>query len=203
MHWHRYLTHALVHAHVPHMLLNLVSFVGFGPYLERFLGSVQLLYVTALLAVVPGFIYCALAYAMYMVPGMPFMLNACLVGFSGTLFGLLVLYVYQFLNRETVKLLGIVAVPSIAVRLPVRTPVRPASLTAARCRGCCFSCSRCCRASPSLVTCLASSAGTCTCRGRSRGCSPAHSCCASWRACCLLSHPSAASCRTTTPMRCR
>lgn len=96
VHWqvHRLLTSALWHTGVVHAALNLLTLVPLGSALERSLGSVQFAGLVVLVGGLADAVYIVAAYAAALFPawlGGGGLLAQCAVGFSGVLFGLLVI----------------------------------------------------------------------------------------------------------------
>ena len=95
-HWqvHRLVTSAFWHTGVVHAALNLLTLMPLGSALERSLGSAQFGLLVLLVNALADGVYIVLAYAAALCPawlGGGGLLAQCAVGFSGVLFGLLVI----------------------------------------------------------------------------------------------------------------
>lgn len=87
---YRIVTAALFHAGLLHVALNMMAFLPLGASLERTMGSLHLLWLVLLLAFLGDAAYVAIAYAAAAAQ-LPAFLTQCAVGFSGVLFGLIVI----------------------------------------------------------------------------------------------------------------
>ena len=84
----RVLTSAVFHASLLHVAFNMLAFIPLGSALERHIGSLQLLWLIALLVTLGAALYLGAAYAAA-AAGFPALLGHCAVGFSGVVFGLI------------------------------------------------------------------------------------------------------------------
>eukprot|EP00041_Stephanoeca_diplocostata_P016459 m.324283 g.324283 ORF g.324283 m.324283 type:complete len:338 (-) comp20371_c0_seq9:538-1551(-) len=109
---HRLWTHTMVHTGWLHLVLNMMTLVPFGPKVELHTGTVQFINVVLQFSFWGSIIYLALVFAIDAV-GLDSSLDyACVIGFSGVLLGLLVVYVYKFSTNESIRVFGIIPVPN-------------------------------------------------------------------------------------------
>lgn len=85
---HRLLLSSLIHLDEAHLLYNMLSFVHKGVTLETQMGSAPFAALIVYLAFVAHVLYCAVALALSAAAASPQLLNSCVAGFSGVLFGL-------------------------------------------------------------------------------------------------------------------
>lgn len=74
-------------------MFNMLALVPLGSELERFMGSVRLLYIMMLLAMSNAILHLLIAFLVAHNPFHPFeyLMNECAIGFSGILFSLIVI----------------------------------------------------------------------------------------------------------------
>lgn len=111
---HRILTYAIAHSTFIHILFNLISFLSIARRMERDLGSTRFGCTIVLLSNTVAFLYITLALLGRMIFRDWSSFDSCVVGFSGVLFALLVIYVYKFAVTENILLAGFIPVPSTA-----------------------------------------------------------------------------------------
>lgn len=111
---YRILTYAMSHANLFHLAFNLISFLSVARRMERDMGSTRFGCTIVLLSNTVAFLYITVAIIGRMVFRDWDVFESCVVGFSGVLFALLVIFVYQFAVTEAIMLAGFIPVPSTA-----------------------------------------------------------------------------------------
>eukprot|EP00798_Chlamydomonas_sp_ICE-L_P010175 gene10175-8080_t len=86
----RLLTAVLVHGSLMHLGFNMLIFVPISQSLENMMGTVMVSYLIMLLILVAGSIYVIGAYAIWFLGVYPMIVHHCAIGFSGIIFGLIV-----------------------------------------------------------------------------------------------------------------
>ncbi|RMZ52194.1 hypothetical protein APUTEX25_001584, partial [Auxenochlorella protothecoides] len=110
----RLLTSSLFHTGGIHLLFNMVALLQVGVPLERLLGSVQLSWLVATLSVLSNCLYVGLALAAGLPPlGWSQPSFQCVLGFSGVLFGLIVVHA-EVAHIASYSLFGAVTIPARA-----------------------------------------------------------------------------------------
>jgi membrane associated rhomboid family serine protease len=99
---------------VLHLLFNLISFLSIARRMERDMGSTRFGCVMFLLSNMVAFVYLTIAFLSRYIFYQSSLFESCVVGFSGVLFALVVVFVYQFSVSEAVMLAGVIPVPSTA-----------------------------------------------------------------------------------------
>lgn len=100
--WYRFLTYGFVHGNVMHLLLNMISLYFLGQAVESRYGRWEFLRFYLLTIVLTGVVYGLLR----LLPGMPSM---PVVGASGAVVGVSMLYVYNY-PQATIMFAGIIPV---------------------------------------------------------------------------------------------
>eukprot|EP00040_Diaphanoeca_grandis_P030626 m.181429 g.181429 ORF g.181429 m.181429 type:complete len:345 (+) comp32065_c1_seq1:321-1355(+) len=108
----RLLSHAFVHSSWLHLLLNMLSLIPFAPKIELHLGSLQFLNVLVQFAVWSSLIYIFVTFIITILSDSSQLDTTCVVGFSGVLFGLMVVYIYKFSVKESIKVFGLFSIPN-------------------------------------------------------------------------------------------
>jgi len=111
--FYRLVTAAGFHVGVLHILLNMMSFLPLGATLERLLGTFQFMWLILLFDFLCGSIHFLLAAASFFNPLFSYsnFINECAVGFSGVIFGLLVVNIEKSQN-PTSSVFGFFSVPA-------------------------------------------------------------------------------------------
>lgn len=107
----RIVTHAFVHTGWFHLILNMMTLISFGPKVELHLGSIQFANVVLQFSIWGALIYTIMAFAVDIVHESD-LDGTCVLGFSGVLFALLVVFVYKFSTSESVKVFGLFPIPN-------------------------------------------------------------------------------------------
>lgn len=100
------------HADLLHLLLNLMAFVPLGNALERTIGSVQMLHLVLLCGITAGLLHGGLAELTDAAFRTASSAHECIVGISGVIFALLVIYLLWTDPHERLSLFGLVAIPA-------------------------------------------------------------------------------------------
>ncbi|KAG2425342.1 hypothetical protein HXX76_013756 [Chlamydomonas incerta] len=87
---YRLLTSVLVHGGLLHVTFNMLAFVPMACSLERLVGTVQFTYLLLLITVLAGLVYTAASFLLFYSHVLPAAMRQCAIGFSGVIFGLIV-----------------------------------------------------------------------------------------------------------------
>ncbi|KAG2430738.1 hypothetical protein HYH02_013577 [Chlamydomonas schloesseri] len=87
---YRLLTSVLVHGGLLHVTFNMLAFVPMACSLERLVGTVQFAYLLLLFTVLAGSVYTATSFLLFYSHVLPGAMRQCAIGFSGVIFGLIV-----------------------------------------------------------------------------------------------------------------
>lgn len=108
---YRIVTASVVHIGLLHVAFNMLAFVPIGSSLERILGTVQFTHLTLLIIFLESCLYILAAYALVLLHIYPTVLHECAIGFSGTIFGLIVVDNAQS-SASHRSILGLFTVPA-------------------------------------------------------------------------------------------
>eukprot|EP00195_Chlamydomonas_chlamydogama_P010854 CAMPEP_0202911522 /NCGR_PEP_ID=MMETSP1392-20130828/55193_1 /ASSEMBLY_ACC=CAM_ASM_000868 /TAXON_ID=225041 /ORGANISM="Chlamydomonas chlamydogama, Strain SAG 11-48b" /LENGTH=388 /DNA_ID=CAMNT_0049602061 /DNA_START=35 /DNA_END=1198 /DNA_ORIENTATION=- len=91
----RIFTSVLVHGGLLHVAFNMLAFVPIGQSLEQLVGTVQMFHLILVLTVLEGALYIAAGYLLSFTGIAPRVMWQCAIGFSGVIFGLIVVETAQ------------------------------------------------------------------------------------------------------------
>ncbi|PNH04958.1 hypothetical protein TSOC_008846 [Tetrabaena socialis] len=92
----------------------MLAFVPMGSSLERTVGTVQFAYLLLLISLLEGLLYVAVSALLAASGLMPGAMASCAVGFSGVIFGLIVIDNAQGSSASSRSILGLFSVPAPA-----------------------------------------------------------------------------------------
>lgn len=110
---YRAFTSVVFHGGILHIAFNMLAFVPLGSSLEHTIGTVQFMHTIFLFCVVASLLHTIIGYAMAMSPvfAQPHEMSRCSIGFSGVIFGLIVVDTFTSSVRSR-SIFGLFAVPS-------------------------------------------------------------------------------------------
>lgn len=110
---YRIYTAIIFHGSLLHVLFNMLALVPLGSELERFVGSVRLLYMVILLATTNAIFHLVIAFLVSHNPFYPlsYLMNECAIGFSGILFSMIVIET-SLSGAQTRSVFGLFNVPA-------------------------------------------------------------------------------------------
>jgi len=110
---YRLVTASFIHGGIFHIFFNMLCFQGIGSLVERHNGSFLFFCLLCSFAVLGAFFEDVLAFLLYACPGIgsPTSVNFCSIGYSGVIFGLIVL-TSNYSLAPTTSLFGFVQVPT-------------------------------------------------------------------------------------------
>lgn len=101
----RFITYAFLHANVLHLVMNLISFIFIGRNMEKTIGSTKFGLLILQFALMNAVIYCF--FSVFLAVGLgqaEWLWDTCLVGLSGVIFTLIVIFLYKFSTSESLRL---------------------------------------------------------------------------------------------------
>lgn len=108
---YRLLTSVFLHGGVLHILFNMMAFIPMGSGLERLVGSFNFFYLILIFALVSNLLNLTISLLALNVARYPRFAMECGIGFSGVLFGLIVIQTHLS-NAETQSIFGFFRVPT-------------------------------------------------------------------------------------------
>ncbi|PNW88909.1 hypothetical protein CHLRE_01g050350v5 [Chlamydomonas reinhardtii] len=108
---YRLLTSVLVHGGLLHVTFNMLAFVPMACSLERLVGTVQFTYLLLLMTVLAGLVFTATSFLLFFSHVLPAAMRQCAIGFSGVIFGLIVVDNAQSASSHR-SIFGLFTVPA-------------------------------------------------------------------------------------------
>ncbi|KAJ4462291.1 putative rhomboid family protein [Paratrimastix pyriformis] len=108
----RLLTPPIFHANILHITLNIAALLPMGRELERDLGTMRFLWLNILFGILSGAINVLMAWFVFITVGLVGPLRECGIGYSGVLFGLIVVQ-SQRAEAQTISVFGWFRVPRV------------------------------------------------------------------------------------------